>query len=283
MGPAGCSGCCGSAVLGRHSHTSSWAASPSCCVFKHLLFLSSSIKRFGFSLGSRSEHSSLFLVFIFSSHDFFSPEEKKKTNLPSLCVFSVVVSRRCRFSFLSHIFFLTGNESEIILFCPAQSTSFFFFLLFSSSPVRSSHAPQSLNRVWEKRETWGLKVRFYLMCRSPHLLSNVGFRLSSSAVSRRSTRLLRKSPLCFVSHGMFGCVWNLWCVFEPCRLFLYVCMALCSCAALLAWHICILVELIPPKKPAAWMSNPSLHYIQSQRLYGRDFQTFKKNCSEGFP
>lgn len=57
------------------------------------------------------------------------------------------------------------------------------------------------------------------MCRSPHLLSNVGFRLSSSAVSRRSTRLLRKSPLCFVSHGMFGCVWNLWCVFEPCRLF----------------------------------------------------------------
>lgn len=151
---------------------------------------------------------------------FFSPEEKKKKNLPSLCVSSVVVSRRCRFSFLSHIFFFfTGNESEIILFCRAQSTSFFFFLLFSSSPVRSSHAPQSLNRVWEKRETWGLKVRFYLMCRSPHLLSNVGFRLSSSAVSRRSTRLLRKSPLCFVSHGMFGCVWNLWCVFEPCRLF----------------------------------------------------------------
>lgn len=189
----------------------------------------------------------VFGFYIFFSWFFFTGRKKKK-NLPSLCVFSVVVSRRCRFSFLSHIFFLTGNESEIILFCRAQSTSFFFFLLFSSSPVRSSHAPQSLNRVWEKRETWGLKVRFYLMCRSPHLLSNVGFRLSSSAVSRRSTRLLRKSPLCFVSHGMFGCVWNLWCVFEPCRLFLYVCMALCSCAALLAWHICILVELIPPKK-----------------------------------
>lgn len=178
---------------------------------------------------------------------FFHRKKKKNKNLPSLCVFSVVVSRRCRFSFLSHIFFYwKWIWDYFILSCTIHI--FFFFLLFSSSPVRSSHAPQSLNRVWEKRETWGLKVRFYLMCRSPHLLSNVGFRLSSSAVSRRSTRLLRKSPLCFVSHGMFGCVWNLWCVFEPCRLFLYVCMALCSCAALLAWHICILVKLIPPKK-----------------------------------
>lgn len=224
----------------------------------------------------------VFGFYIFFSWFFFHRKKKKKK------IFHLFVFFRWWFlvdvaSPSYHIFFFTGNESEIILFCRAQSTSFFFFLLFSSSPVRSSHAPQSLNRVWEKRETWGLKVRFYLMCRSPHLLSNVGFRLSSSAVSRRSTRLLRKSPLCFVSHGMFGCVWNLWCVFEPCRLFLYVCMALCSCAALLAWHICILVELIPPKKPAAWMSNPSLHYIQSQRLYGRDFQTFKKNCSEGFP
>lgn len=190
----------------------------------------------------------VFGFYIFFSWFFFTGRKKKKK------IFHLFVFLRWWFlvdvaspSYHTYFFFnWKWIWDYFILSCTIHI--FFFFLLFSSSPVRSSHAPQSLNRVWEKRETWGLKVRFYLMCRSPHLLSNVGFRLSSSAVSRRSTRLLRKSPLCFVSHGMFGCVWNLWCVFEPCRLFLYVCMALCSCAALLAWHICILVELIPPKK-----------------------------------
>lgn len=59
-------------------------------------------KTLGFSLGSRSEHSSLLWFLYFLLMIFFHREKKK--NLPSLCVFSVVVSRRCRFSFLSHIF-----------------------------------------------------------------------------------------------------------------------------------------------------------------------------------
>ena len=212
----------------------------------------------------------------------------KKTKVFHLFVFfSVVVSRRCRFSFLSHtfsffFFFFTGNESEIILFCRAQSTSFFFFPSFFLLPCPifscASESQPSL------RETGDLRAQGEVLFNVPvpHLLSNVGFRLSSSAVSRCSTRLLRKSPLCFVSHGMFGCVWSLWCEFEPCRLFFYVCMALCSCAAPLAWHICILVKLIPPKNLAAWISNPSLHYVQSQRTYDGYLWTFKKNCSEGF-
>lgn len=133
MGPAGCSGCCGSAVLGRHSHTSSWAASPSCCVFKHLLFLSSSIKRFGFSLGSRSEHSSLFLVFIFSSHDFFfTGRKKKKKSSISLCFFGGGFSSMSLLLLITYFFFnWKWIWDYFILSCTIHIFFFFpsFFLL----------------------------------------------------------------------------------------------------------------------------------------------------------
>lgn len=131
MGPAGCSGCCGSAVLGRHSHTSSWAASPSCCVFKHLfsVFIYKTLWfQFGITVWT---FITVFGFYIFFSWFFFTGRKKKK-NLPSLCVFSVVVSRRCRFSFLSHIFFYwKWIWDYFILSCTIHIFFFFpsFFLL----------------------------------------------------------------------------------------------------------------------------------------------------------
>ena len=91
-------------------------------------------KTLGFSLGSRSEHSSLLWFLYFLLMIFFHREKKK--NLPSLCVFSVVVSRRCRFSFLSHIFsffffYWKWIWDYFILSCTIHIFFFFpsFFLL----------------------------------------------------------------------------------------------------------------------------------------------------------
>lgn len=77
----------------------------------------------------------------------------------------------------------------------------FFFLMFSfvlprSLPAWSSHAPQSLNRVWKKRETWGLKVRLPAPPPSPLLLPTPSFKKKkrNQEVLRFCCPQLRRNP-----------------------------------------------------------------------------------------
>lgn len=96
------------------------------------------------------------------------------------------------FTSLSHLV-------EIKVTAVKKCTIHIYFVLF----VFLSDAPQSLNRVWEKRETWGLKVR------SPPRSPSVGFRLSwSGRAPPASIRWLLCFPPVFDS-CVCVCVWPL--------------------------------------------------------------------------
>lgn len=92
----------------------------------------------------------------------------------SICIrvvlLDALVSPRCH-SPCVLFFFIYWNWPQNI-YCTQHLLSPSFSLLLT---VWSSHAPQSLNRVWEKQETWGLKVRW------PAQKNGKGFSLSLSA------------------------------------------------------------------------------------------------------
>lgn len=70
----------------------------------------------------------------------------------------------------------------------------FSFVLPRSLPAWSSHAPQSLNRVWKKRETWGLKVRLPAPPPIPRLPLPPLKKKNSQEVLRFCCPQLRRNP-----------------------------------------------------------------------------------------
>ena len=94
-------------------------------------------KTLGFSLGSRSEHSSLFCFF--SSHDSFSLEENK--SLPSLCVFfGGGFSSMSLLLLITHIlffflFFFLLEMNLRLFYSVVHNPHLFFFSFFFPPPL----------------------------------------------------------------------------------------------------------------------------------------------------